>query len=307
MTSIHLPGLDGSNPLGFLASLGLLRVLSRETESTRLGFLDDGSCRAFVDGFSDSDDVVAAIVRDAQTAVGTQPWKLSYEKQEKNGVKRVADLKAPPEVFEDYLRIGIQQWRSGNDEAVAYAAAYGTSIARDGKDKTKPTAFHFTAANQEFLKTVEESRSHVDVEWTRKSLLTGYAARPGSNLRWDPAAERNWALMANNPNDEGTSVDAPLEWLAFRALPLFPTFPKNSGVRPRVITTAVTGRGDEMRFVWPLWTVPVSLSTVSSLVRIEWKKIDLRDKAQGVFAICRSEIRRTSQGFGNFGPAIVES
>jgi hypothetical protein len=293
--------------LGFLASLGLLSVLTRETESARLGFLDDGSCRAFVDGFSDDDVIVAAIVRDAQSAVGTQPWKLSYEKQEKKGVRRVADLKAPPAVFEAYLRLAVERWCNGDDEAVAYAAAYGTSIARDGKDNTKPTAFHFTAANQEFLKAVEESRAQVDVEWTRESLLTGYAVRPGSNLRWDPAAERNWALMANNPNDEGTSVDAPLEWLAFRGLPLFPTFPKNSGVRPRVITTAVMGRSDEMRFAWPLWTVPASLSTVSSLVRIEWKTIDARHKAQGIFAVCRSEIRRTSQGFGNFGPAIVES
>ena len=305
MTRAHFPGLDGSNPLGFLAAAGLLRILSRSTNTARLGFLEDGSCRAFVEGFDA--DIIGAIVDDATCSAGSQTWRLTYEKQEKKGVKIVADLKAPPTDFEMYLHECLAQWLKGNGEGVAYAAAYGTSIARDGKDNTKPTAFHFTAANQEFLKAVEESRSRVDTEWTHQALMVGYAARPGSNLRWDPAAERNWALMANNPNDEGTSVNAPLEWLAFRGLPLFPTFPRNGGARPRAITTAVTGRGDELRFVWPLWSVPASVHTVASLVRLDWSRLSANERARGVFALCRSEIRRTSQGFGNFGPAAVES
>ena len=51
--------------------------------------------------------------------------------------------------------------------------------------------------------------------------------------------------MANDPTKDGTSVDAPLEWLAFRGLPLFPSFP----FRARIITTAVSGRGEEMEFI----------------------------------------------------------
>lgn len=305
MTSVHLPGLDGSNPLGFLAAVGLLRVLSRLANTARLGFLDDGSCRAFVDGFDA--DIISAVVDDAARSAGSQSWRLSYEKQEKKGAKIVADLKAPPVEFEKYLRQCVAQWITGDGEGASYAAAYGTSIAWDGKDNTKPTAFHFTAANQEFLKAVEESRSRVDAEWANQALMVGYAARPGPNLRWDPAAERNWALMANNPNDDGTKVDAPLEWLAFRGLPLFPTFPRNGGARPRVITTAITGRAHESQFVWPLWSVPASLHTVGSLVRLDWDKLSANERARGVFSLCRSEIRRTSQGFGNFGPAAIES
>jgi hypothetical protein len=30
-------------------------------------------------------------------------------------------------------------------------------------------------------------------------------------------------------------------------------------------------------------------------------------RERGVFAICTSEIRRTAQGFGNFGPSLVRS
>lgn len=181
--------------------------------------------------------------------------------------------------------------------------AFGTEVAVDNKGNTKPTALHFTAANQQFLGTVHALRDAIDKGWVQRSLFQGNEARPGSNLRWDPGAERNWALMANNPNDEGTSVDAPAEWLAFRALPALPCFPKNA----RVITTAVRGRGEEMAMTWPLWRVPASYETIRSILQLAWTgPADVRAR-RGVFAVCSSAIRRTSQGFGNFGPATVTS
>jgi hypothetical protein len=279
--------------------MGLLRLLRAESDEVRLGFLSDGSFHPFVTGFED--DLPALVCRDAVLADGKQAWFVEYEKQEKRGTKVVADLKAPPDMFVRFLSSCVEHWLNGESEAVAYAAAFGTSVAVDGKGNTKPTAFHFTAANQQFLGTLEEIRASITSQWAACSLFEGKTVRPGSNLRFDPAAERNWALMANNPNDDGTSVDAPLEWLAFRGLPLFPSFPRGA----RVITTAVSGRGDDMELTWPLWSVPASLETVRSLLQIPWTG-GSRDRAmRGVFAICTSAIRRTSQGFGNFGPATV--
>jgi len=136
-----------------------------------------------------------------------------------------------------------------------------------------------------------------------KSLFEGHGEKPGSNLRWDPGSERNWALMANNPSGDGTRVDAPLEWLAFRALPLLPSFPRGT----RIITTGVVGRGDDMTFTWPLWTVPASRHTTRSVLQVDWTGDAKGRRARGVFAICSSAIRRTSQGFGNFGPSSVTS
>lgn len=107
--------------------------------------------------------------------------------------------------------------------------------------------------------------------------------------------------MPNNPNDDGTRVDAPLEWLAFRGLPLLPSFPRGT----RIITTGVVGRGDDMTFTWPLWNVPASRHTIRSLLQLDWTGRVKEHAARGVFAICSSAIRRMSQGFGNFGPSTV--
>lgn len=296
-----LDGFDGANPLGFLATMGLLRLISRDHPFARLGFVDDGSFRPFVRGVgTDLVDLVEADVRRA--AVDRSFW-LEYAKQEKKGIKQVADLKAPPEVFRLFLASSLERWSQRDDEAAAFAAAYGTSVAVDGKGNTKPTAFHFTAANQTFLGAVETTRTSITRDWIQTSLFEGHAAREGPNLRWDPSAERNWALMANNPVDEGTRVDAPLEWLAFRGLPLFPSFPIGS----RIMTTAVRGRGDAMSMTWPLWSLASSLSTVRSVLQMAWTGSPQERQRRGVFALCSSTIRRTSQGFGNFSPSVVVS
>jgi hypothetical protein len=303
MNRIQLVGLDGSNPLGFLAALGLLHVVP----GAKLGFSDDGSFQAFVDGLEQSEsDLATFIAADAEVAASeSAPWRFTYMKgaTKKQGPQKVADLKPPPDDFKIFLGTCIEAWLTGNDEAAGYAAAYGTDVAVDGKGNTKPTAFHFTAAQQTFLGAVELIRASVSQEWVEMSLFKGHEERPGSNLRWDPGAERNWALMANNPSGEGTRVDAPLEWLAFRGLPLLPSFPRGS----RIITTCVVGRGDDMMFTWPLWSVPASQQTTRSALQIDWTGSTKERAARGIFAICSSAIRRTSQGFGNFGPSSVTS
>jgi hypothetical protein len=301
VTHTVLDGLNGSSPLGFLGALGLLRVARVEHAEARVGFLDDGTFRAFIEGVSG--DLALLVETDAGRAAGRQPWRLEYPKVEKKGSKVVADLKPPPEEFKKFLDACVALWLSGTIEPVAYAAAFGTTVARDGKGNTKPTAFHFTAANQQFLGTVEEIRASVTSTWAERSLFQGHAGEPGSNLRWDPAAERNYALMANNPNDDGTSVNAPVEWLAFRALPLFPAFPEGA----RVTTTCVEGRGDDMRMTWPLWSSAISIEAVRTVLHMRWPS-SMRERAgRGVFAVCSSKVRRTAQGFGNFAPATVES
>lgn len=336
MTRPVLKGLDGSNPLGFMASVGLLRLLEGQGNRARLGFTADGEFHAWIECDPPRDDIPGIVTKDAESAAGTQPWRLEYEKQEKRGVKVVADLKAPPEQFRKFLTSAIDEWLEGRPEQSNYAAAYGTDVAVDGKGNTKPTAFHFTAANQQFLGAIENTRSRLTRDWVEESLADGNGkAKAGSNLRWDPDAERSRALMGVNPNDDGTAVNAALEWLAFRGLPAFPCVPIGS----RILTSGVTGRRqDELRFHWPLWSCGASGATVRSLLLLTagWieKEEQARDKMEtlarrrqrqrsmgrlqldlenmleerrrrGVFAICTSEIRRTTQGFGNFGPAHV--
>lgn len=303
MTRKVLDGLNGANPLGFLASIGLLRLLDRSHgASARLGFLEDGSFRAWIEGHGET-DLAALVAADAAAAAGPQPWRLEYEKSEKNGVKVVADLKAPPGTFSRFIDEALKAWSGGSDEGANYAAAFATDVAVDNKGNTKPTAFHFTAGQQQFLGSLEKIRASVSADWARESLEKPGAVRPGENLRWDPDSERSRALLAFDPSGASTAVNAPLEWLAFRALPALPTMPFGS----RVLTTAVTGRRqDEITMHWPLWSVPASYAAARSVLAAGVERLSPEKRAAlGVFATCSSEIRRVGQGYGSFAPARV--
>lgn len=295
-----LVGMTGTNPRDFLAALGLLRIVAASHCEARLSFRDDGAYAPEI-GDLEAGRISELIAQDAARHSGFQPWSLRYEKTEKKGTKIVADLKPPPAEFRRFMRRAIEAWNKGEPETAAYAAAFATDVAVDGRGNTKPTAFHFTAANQQFLDTVERVRASIDQEWCEAALFVGHADRNGPNLRWDPSADRAYALMATNPVDQGTTVCAPLEWLAFRALPLIPVVPRGT----RAETTGVRGRGDQMRFRWPLWSTPASLPAVASLVRLDWWQQRAERAPSGVIAICTSEIRRTAQGFGSFGPAAI--
>ena len=102
--------------------------------------------------------------------------------------------------------------------------------------------------------------------------------------------------MPNGVSEDGqiisaAQVDAPLEWLAFRGLPLFPTVPRGT----RVETTGVKGRGETMSLSWPLWSLPASLATVRSLLQLPHEAGAVENSARGVFAVCTSSIRRTKR------------
>ncbi len=310
MTRTTLQGLNGTNPLGFMASVGLLRLLDIQVgNAARLGFTDDGASHPWI-ACNPGIGIAELIAKDAEASEGPQPWRLEYTKVEKNGTKVVADLKAPPQDFSRFLELAIREWLSGKAERANYAAAYATDVALDGKKNTKPTAFHFTAAQQQFLGTIEETRRSLNRDWAERSLRDPGQTASGPNLRWDPDAERNRALMGVNPTKDGTVVNAPLEWLAFRGLPAFTCFP----IGDRVVTCGVTGRRQgEFQFHWPLWSCGATYATVRSLLAQAAAWSEVKDtkraagerRARGVFAICTSEIRRTAQGFGNFGPARV--
>ncbi len=67
MSRVVLAGVDGANPLGFMAAIGLLRVLDAQRPGVRLAFADDGSFRAYLEGTAGL-ELPAIIARDAAAA-----------------------------------------------------------------------------------------------------------------------------------------------------------------------------------------------------------------------------------------------
>ncbi len=295
MPEHRLDGIDGSDPLGFLAALGLLVVATRECPSARLCWRLDGLWRPvlLVQQAVDLDDVV---MRDHARLRAGHPAVSFAEGAD----RKVQDLKHPPEHYRDWLRALVA---AGDDEALGFAAAYGTGVAIDGTGQSKPTSFHFAAGQQRFMSVVLSLLEHLQAADVTECLEGPWSGREGAkSFRWRAGSERLRALLAFDPGATAPTAVAGAEWLAFRALPLFPSAPV--GLRRR--TTGFTGGGKSEVFWWSIWEPPLSVDGVRSLVGWStWPSVPTqatRD-AVGISAVFRAPVTRAAQGYGNFAAA----
>lgn len=305
MSELLLSGLDGKNPLSFLAALGVLDALADSTKEglpePKLVWRSAGTfLPALVDG-PDRESLLDLLMRDLQSfqadpAIGT----LHYRKQGEGA--EAHDLKPPPGKFADYLR-GLV--RDGSPRSLAFAAAFATDVAVDNNGNTKPTALHFTAGQQEFLAMVSELIRGVRKEDLDEALFGPWRYdRPLPVLQWDNAAARDYALRASDPSKDKKLGVPGADWLAFRGL----RFVRVAPVRDRIATTGCSGEWKTGAFRWPIWTVPLSRSVIRSLLTS--REIFDADppvlRARGIAFVFESAIRRSDQGgYGSFAPARV--
>jgi len=322
---ITLTGLDGANPLGFLAALGTLQVLDyrarqRGTALPRLSWANDGCWRPTVHGVPSMDTLIGEVVEDLASWADNPCLLLAYDESGEElldprepTVKATRDLKPRPgamRAFLDGLARGAEATASASAppelrRSLDMAAAYGSELIQDNNGNTKPTAFHFTAGQQQFLKAVADLQSGVTAEdfeealigpWRRESTLP--------NMSWDSTNARLYALRANNPSGDKKTTIAGADWLAYVGLATLPSFPRGS----RLATTGVAGGWKDSAFTWPIWTCRATRRVVGSLVATPdaGKLTPVRRRELGIAAVFTSRIARTDQGgYGSFSPADV--
>lgn len=331
-SSVVLHGLDGGTPLGFLAGLGVQRVLAEEdraaeddrspwskSSSPRLSWTLLDAWRPVLHGSPSFDDVVEAVLEDARAWESASILRFRYIKLEKKGPRLLAGLKAPLPVLRQWLG---ERSREDDERSLDYACALMCETATDTLDKAVPleryaergikvdmdapanlssqrTFFDFTARNAQFLDQVEAIRSYLNRDVIAEGLRSGREDRNAPrSMDWDPCADTPGAIYTGYSRGF-----LPLaEWLAFRGLVWFPLASEGSNVR----TTACSGRRLDGHFVWPLWKVPVSLETARSLVAhpgLAGLNGVERD-AFGIEIVLRAGLTKKADGYsGMFSPS----
>lgn len=289
MNERRMTALDAADPLGFLAALGVLRIISRDEPEARLRWLQDGSWSAALET-PEPLDIVEVLFTDLER------WRRGNPAVEfaVNADRKVQDLKHQPKDFRALML------RLANEpEAAEFVAAYATGVAVDGSGQTKPTSLHLTAGQQRFMDAILDLRASVTREDLQEALYGPWLGRIGpKDTRWRAASERSRALLSFDPGKEKSSTVAGAAWLAFQAMPLFPVVP----VGQRAVTTGFIGRGKSEQFTWPVWSVPLSLCEVRVLLGLaEVAELSARERQRrGIAQILRSDVNRNPQGYGNF-------
>lgn len=321
---IVLEGLDGGSALGFLAGLGVQRVLAERSRLSgdsppRLSWHLLDAWRPLLHGPPSYDAVVDAVHEDALVWERAPILLFRYLKIEKQGPKPFAGLKAPLGVLRHWL---AERRAAGDEQSLSHACAlmcetaweriekpvtfeqlveHGIEFAADTPlDRSSlPTSFDFTSRNAQFLDQVATIREYLDRRIIEAGLRRGEpdASAPRS-MDWDPAADRPGAIYTGY---EGGFIPV-AEWLAFRGLACFPVAGEGASLQ----TTACSGRRLAGEFVWPLWETPAGPATVRSLVAYPGldRLASGERQALGITAVLRAVLTKKADGYsGMFAPS----
>lgn len=300
---ILLGGLDGSNPLAFLAALGTLRTLTLALpdEAVKMRWEQhDGAWRPRVwCSLAGDGDVIIEKISDL---LGRATDRASFA---------IGDnLNLPADEFQLHLRQAVQDVAALANPLTRidadFLAAFGSEVVTNDDGTMQDTALRTMsgAGHQHFLKFFRELVSKTNADHLQRTLFLkwDYADEGrGMNLRWDPLDDRRYALRWEDPSGDPVKTMRGANRLAIEALPLLPTMPTALGLA----TTAVQGSGRRGTFfTWPIWSQAINMPVVVTLMgHADSLKNDTAARVtRGVSAVY-SSARITTGKFRNFTPA----
>lgn len=306
-----LNGLDGSNPLGFLAALGTAIVVQDTFPELRLGWTTtvDG-WRPLLHGCGKDENEFSGKVLSALKSVSTDIFDI--------------DKRMPFETpkFSRALRCVQSHSSLSNRREADFLSAFGTELypqkkKKKGKDITEfqDSAFRMVrsgdSAGQGFPLYAKTILTDVTLEHVRRTLFSLWDYKDKAekhSLRWDPIEDQRYALRWQDPTKPDKHDSKGTMWaanaLAVEALRWFPTV-----LVGRQAQTTGFHRVDrrETYFVWPIWTPPIAVYTLRSLLalndlyRTPLPRSSLAE--MGIEEVYRSERIQQSQYYSNFAPA----
>lgn len=320
MTELTLTGIDGSNPLGFLAALGVLRILSDAGPSDappRMFWAEQGTWRPTLSGVGSIEAIVDAVLTDLKGIKGEPAFELAYSKEADGGGSRldpnakdaIRDLKPPLRVQSELYAEAVQRYLDGQPRTARMVAAFGTEVATDNAGFAKPTALHFTAGQQQFLAMTATIAAHLDADDVFEALVGPWRYESKlPSFSWTGTGQRLWAYRASNPAGEKRGSCAGAEWLALQGLSFFPCAPAATRRGPVTRTAGIRGGWKDGSFTWPLWTAAATARAVASL--LTHPSLDALStserRARGIGIVQRADILRSDQGgYGSFSPPRV--
>jgi CRISPR-associated endonuclease/helicase Cas3 len=250
--SILLHGLDGSNPLAFLAALGTLRTLTLALpdETVKMNW-EEYNCawRPRAWGISSEEHSISLI---SQGLV---------KKRSEHSTRFVGDN----EEIDAFYR-GV---RAGNpivDVLEPWVSALANDVHPNATNQLQTTRRDYFAGN------IDQILANTDTDALRRTLFSTWRyddKLDGQSLHLEPTEDRRHAYQWNKPSGDpnrkksGNMLGA--NRLAIEALPFFLGLPSTNQDRLYVIGWSGV-RSDDSRWTWPVWRYPVPMKTVHSLL-----------------------------------------
>ena len=304
---IRLDGLDGSNPLGFLAALGTLALADCLWPGAAIWWRPcANSYRPTLRcGTGDRDELaerLAAFVRD-ELATGPA-W-------------------AANDAVAEWSTAGFRAALAASlDAGDARAAGLLSGLASDAVPKNekepggpvKETALSHAngQGGQKLLKFYRDMVEMSDADLLAGSLCRRWEyAHAKPRFRWDPIDGRNFSVGTGSANTEPAGVEIGANLLAFNAIGLLPCYPTTGGLATTGyarLTLSGEARAGEY-LTWPIWRHAAGVDVVRGLLALPELSRPTPDAqalaAIGVLAAMRTKRTVDAQKNLFFGEAVA--
>ena len=295
---VVLSGLDGTNPLGFLAALGAFRLLARTNPTLKMLWIrSDGTWRPALRGSGLTVDQLGDKLFASLTSLDKSVWSL--------------DKKLPfaGNRLRSEAALATAAASIGEREKADGLAAIGVECYRDDKGDFEDTALRMVRAGDStgqgllaYGKRIIESTTAQELQNTVTSIWQHQDKQCA--LRWDPTEDKGYALQWRDPGEVGARSVRGGNCLALVAMALFPAIPDSGEVE-----TVGFGlrKHKQISFTWAIWTIPICIDTTKSLLSMQLLQRPQPDRTQlllrGIEAAYRSDRVMTSTYYANFTPA----
>lgn len=298
-----LKGLNGGNPLAFMALLGVAQMCWHFSPDIRISWVRaEGTWHPLLHGFAGGEDEFLQCVLEALASSPSQPFlidkKLPFEQKElrsamcqslresKPMLRRTADLLA-----------GFGSDAYADKDGIFFDSSFRMVRSGDSSGQGLPA----------YAQAIREG---LTLQHLRMALLDSWRYEDDAfSLRWDPVEDQRYALRWYDPSQQANKKHSlrtmrGANALALEGLALLPVQPQLYGV-----ATTNFSRLEQRRvfFTWPIWDVAVTLDVVRSVLTIPELAARLPDRetlrAIGIAEIYRSERIAPNQYYKNFTPA----
>jgi CRISPR-associated endonuclease/helicase Cas3 len=262
-----LTGLDGSNPLAFLAGLGVLRITTEVFQNPRPNWLAGPPMLSWSARGSSSiailhlsapvteDSVVEFLVEHLGQEIEAHPVSLALALMKTEACSRGTKLREKVSGTQLSARAGLD-----------WVAALISDLAPEGASQLQTVRRDYLEGN---LRSVMKRTTE---DHLRRSLFALWDYADGldnQSMHWEPTEDRRhayqWHVPTADPtrNKRGGMLGA--NRLAIEAWPLFLSVANGEKLATRGFWGS---RVDNTTLTWPLWSCPLDLDSVASLIAL---------------------------------------
>lgn len=260
MSSLLLTGLDGSNPLAFLAALGTLRTLTLGLPNEKVTMnweQHQGNWRPLVhcslanEGDAMIDKLDKSLVRQRDS----HPTRfVNYKSDNEEAAQFYRSARKG-----DTIPPGVDQWIAALTNDVHPEATSPIQLTR----------------SDYFVGNLDQIMANTTADHLKRSLFSPWRyddPLAGQSLHLEPSEDRRhayqWDQPSGDPNRNRAGNMLGANRLAIEAIPLFLGLPSSNPAR--LLLTGWTGvRSDDARWTWPIWNVPIALKVLRSVLAIK--------------------------------------